>query len=152
MEEVIIIPAIFIGLPWVILHYITKWKQAKTLTGEDEQLLDELYDTARRLENRIIGIDSNPYLAIAASLIAGYKGMADAIEPREAVTGEIEDEGQMLPRSLFDAIAMFEEATEMRELLGEEFCAVFGALKKAEFSEFQREISPWEREHLLLNV
>ena len=56
MEELIAIPIVamlFIGLPWVILHYITKWKQAKTLTGEDEQLLDELYDTARRLENRL---------------------------------------------------------------------------------------------------
>src|SRR3546814_6497692 len=57
MEEVIIVPIVigtlFLGLPWLILHYITKWKQAKTLTGEDEQLLDELYDTARRLENRL---------------------------------------------------------------------------------------------------
>ena len=57
MEDVIVpivvVPAIFLGLPWLILHYITKWKQAKTLTGEDEQLLDDLYDTARRLENRL---------------------------------------------------------------------------------------------------
>ena len=57
MEDVIVpivvVPAIFLGLPWLILHYVTKWKQAKTLTGEDEQLLDELYDTARRLENRL---------------------------------------------------------------------------------------------------
>ncbi len=50
---IVIVPVLFIGLPWLILHYITKWKQAKTLTGEDEQLLDELYDTARRLENRL---------------------------------------------------------------------------------------------------
>ena len=49
----IIVGILFIGLPWLILHYVTKWKQAKTLTGEDEQLLDELYDTARRLENRL---------------------------------------------------------------------------------------------------
>ena len=48
-----VVGMLFIGLPWLILHYITKWKQAKTLTGEDEQLLDELYDTARRLENRL---------------------------------------------------------------------------------------------------
>jgi phage shock protein B len=44
---------LFLGLPWLVLHYVTKWKQAKTLTGEDEQLLDELYDTARRLEGRL---------------------------------------------------------------------------------------------------
>ena len=48
MEEIIIVPIVigtlFLGLPWLILHYITKWKQAKTLTGE-ETMLDELYDT-----------------------------------------------------------------------------------------------------------
>ena len=53
LVPIIVVPAIFLGMPWIILHYITKWKQAKTLTGEDEQLLDELYDTARRLENRL---------------------------------------------------------------------------------------------------
>jgi phage shock protein B len=52
-----IVPVIFIGLPWLILHYVTKWKQAKTLTGEDEQMLDELYDTARRLEGRLHTIE-----------------------------------------------------------------------------------------------
>lgn len=50
---VFVVGVLFIGLPWLILHYVTKWKQAKTLTGEDEQLLDDLYDTARRLEGRL---------------------------------------------------------------------------------------------------
>ncbi|NKB16015.1 MAG: envelope stress response membrane protein PspB [Sphingomonadales bacterium] len=44
---------LFIGLPWVIMHYVTKWKSAATMTSEDENLLDELYDTARRLEDRL---------------------------------------------------------------------------------------------------
>lgn len=61
MEEIIIVPVVigtlFIGLPWLILHYITKWRQAKTLTGEDEQLLDDLYETARRLEARLITVE-----------------------------------------------------------------------------------------------
>lgn len=54
---VFIVGTLFLGLPWLILHYVTKWKQAKTLTGEDEQLLDELYDTARRLEGRLHTIE-----------------------------------------------------------------------------------------------
>ena len=53
----IVIGTLFIGLPWLILHYITKWRQAKTLTGEDEQLLDDLYETARRLEARLITVE-----------------------------------------------------------------------------------------------
>ena len=61
MEDVLI-PAIvmgilFIALPWLIFHYITKWKTAKTLTGADEQLLDELYDAGRRLDDRLCSIE-----------------------------------------------------------------------------------------------
>jgi len=47
------IVSIFVGLPWLIFHYVTKWKQAATLTGSDEKLLDELHDAARRLDDRV---------------------------------------------------------------------------------------------------
>jgi phage shock protein B len=53
IEGVVAIGAIFVGLPWVILHYITKWKTAATLTGDDEALLEELYQLARRLDERM---------------------------------------------------------------------------------------------------
>ena len=49
--------SIFIGLPWLIFHYITKWKSAATLTGADEQLLDALHDTAKRLDDRLCSIE-----------------------------------------------------------------------------------------------
>ncbi len=49
----IIIPSIFIGLPWLILHYITKWKTAATMTPDDEHLLEELYGLAKRLDERM---------------------------------------------------------------------------------------------------
>ncbi len=51
------IVSIFMGLPWLIFHYITKWKQIGSLTGEDEKLLDELHYTARRLEDRLNTIE-----------------------------------------------------------------------------------------------
>ena len=51
------IVAICIGLPWLIFHYITKWKQAATLTAPDEKLLDDLYDAARRLDERMCSIE-----------------------------------------------------------------------------------------------
>ncbi len=61
MEEIIIpivvVPIIFLGLPWLIFHYITKWKSAATLTGEDEKLLDELHDLASRLDDRMVTIE-----------------------------------------------------------------------------------------------
>ena len=58
--ELIAIPIVlilFVGFPWVLFHYITKWKMAKTLTGEDETLLDELHDLARRLDDRMVTIE-----------------------------------------------------------------------------------------------
>lgn len=61
MEEVVIpilaIASIFIGLPWLIFHYVTKWKSQATLTREDENLLDELHDLARRLDDRMCSIE-----------------------------------------------------------------------------------------------
>ena len=51
------IVTLFIGLPWLIFHYMTKWKQAKTLTEGDEKLLDDLHDAARRLDDRLCTIE-----------------------------------------------------------------------------------------------
>ena len=53
----IVIGLLFIGLPWLVLHYLTKWKQAKVLTFDDENLLDDMHETARRLEDRLITIE-----------------------------------------------------------------------------------------------
>ena len=57
MEEVLVpliaIASFFVGLPWLILHYVTKWKQAPKITAEDENLLDEMFNLARRLEERV---------------------------------------------------------------------------------------------------
>jgi phage shock protein B len=57
VEGIFAIAAIFIGLPWLIFHYITKWKTTATLTNDDEQLLSDLYETARRYEERIETIE-----------------------------------------------------------------------------------------------
>ncbi|RKF23046.1 envelope stress response membrane protein PspB [Altericroceibacterium spongiae] len=53
MDEVIIVATVVIGVPWVVLHYITKWKTAATLTNDDETLLEDLYQLARRLDERM---------------------------------------------------------------------------------------------------
>ena len=57
LVPIVVIPAIFIGMPWIILHYITKWKQAPKITDEDERLLDELQMLARRLEDRVVTVE-----------------------------------------------------------------------------------------------
>ena len=47
------IAAVFIAIPWIILHYITRWKTAATITTDDEHLLEELYQLAKRLDERM---------------------------------------------------------------------------------------------------
>lgn len=53
MEAVFIVPTVVIGLPWLILHYVTKWKTNASITSDDEVLLEELYNLAKRLDDRM---------------------------------------------------------------------------------------------------
>ena len=106
----------------------------------------------RRIENRVIGVDCNPYLAIAVSLACGYLGILEGIAPSEPEKGELEVSDFAIPTTLDEALTLFNQATPVRNALGEEFSMVFEQVKREEVRQFHREISPWEREHLLLNV
>jgi glutamine synthetase len=107
---------------------------------------------ARRIENRLAGMDCNPYLGIAASLACGYLGLINESWPSKQYKGDAyEGEGDV-PRVMGEALDLFEEARALRDVLGEEFCRVYGIVKRTEYDEFLQVISPWEREHLLLNV
>jgi phage shock protein B len=57
MTAAIVCGILFLGLPWIIFHYITQWKKNGTLTLEDENLLDELHSLARRLDDRMNTIE-----------------------------------------------------------------------------------------------
>ncbi|MEZ5774471.1 MAG: glutamine synthetase family protein [Hyphomicrobiaceae bacterium] len=107
---------------------------------------------ARRIENRLPGADTNPYLVLAASLACGLLGMKQALKPREPVTGSAYESSYQIPRSLLEAVAQFQECQALQEMLGPGFSALYGKIKHAEFENFMRVISPWEREHLLLTV
>jgi glutamine synthetase len=107
---------------------------------------------ARRVENRCAGADCNPYLAIAASLACGYLGMIEKLEPTKPVEGSGYRLAHTLPRTLYDALYRFSRNGGLKRALGEDFVAVVTAVKDAELDAYQRVISSWEREHLLLNV
>jgi phage shock protein B len=38
---------------WIIAHYVTRWRTAKSLTSEDETLLSDLWENAAKMESRI---------------------------------------------------------------------------------------------------
>ncbi len=107
---------------------------------------------ARRIENRLPGMDCNPYLCIAASLACGYLGLKNEIRPDKRWRGEASDSEAEIAGSLFDALDLFDGAKELRDVLDPDFARVYSIVKRAEYSEFLQVISPWEREHLLLNV
>ncbi len=106
----------------------------------------------RRIENRLPGADANPYLSMAASLVAGYLGMIDAAEPRAQIEGSAYRLARTLPRTLNEALDRFHHAKAVKALLGEDFFAAFSAIKLAELEAYQDVVSAWEREHLLLKV
>ena len=107
---------------------------------------------ARRVENRLAGMDCNPYLGIAASLACGYLGLMQELRPDRQQRGDAYSDEPDIPQVMGQALDVFDEASDLHEVLGEEFCRVYGIVKRSEYEEFLQVISPWEREHLLLNV
>jgi len=107
---------------------------------------------ATRVENRVAGADANPYLAIAATLACGWLGMEQEIEPSEPVEGSAYRLAQTLPQQMPDAMRKLQQSKPLEELLGEDFVRLYLAVKRCEHEAYQRVISSWEREHLLLNV
>ncbi len=108
--------------------------------------------SARRIENRLAGMDCNPYLCIAASLACGYLGMTQQIKPDARFEGDAYEGDGELPQGLWAALDLFDANTGMHDVLGPDFARVYSIVKRAEYEEFLQVISPWEREHLLLNV
>jgi glutamine synthetase len=106
----------------------------------------------RRVENRIVGADANPYLALAITLACGYLGMTEQIEPTPMVEGSAYEMPGELPQGLPEALNLLRNEDKLREVLGERFIDVYAAIKELEHQEFMTVISPWEREHLLLHV
>ncbi|NBB84398.1 MAG: glutamine synthetase [Alphaproteobacteria bacterium] len=107
---------------------------------------------ATRIENRLAGMDCNPYIGLAASLACGLLGMREGRAPEPQFVGDAYDTEPDIPRTFGEALALFQESEPLQEVLGAEFCAVYAAVKNLEYQEFLQVISPWEREHLLLNV
>ncbi|KVT65970.1 glutamine synthetase [Burkholderia ubonensis] len=108
--------------------------------------------TARRIENRIPGVDCNPYLAFAATLAAGYLGIAQRLEPTQPLASDGYDLPYQLPRNLEEGISTMAACTPLAEILGDKFVKAYLALKETEYEAFFRVISSWERRHLLLHV
>ena len=55
MEQLAIVLALTIVAPLaIILHFVTKWKQAREISGDDERMLEDLYLLSQRMEDRLV--------------------------------------------------------------------------------------------------
>ena len=52
---------IFVAIPaplFIVLHFITKWKQSREISGGDEKMLEDLWTLAQRLEERLESLET----------------------------------------------------------------------------------------------
>ena len=105
-----------------------------------------------RVENRFPGTDSNPYLALAASLASGYLGMEQQLEPDEPVDTYAVSKQSRVSTDFAQALESFATSSMASEVFGESFVRAYCAVKKAEYASYLNVVSSWEREFLLLNV
>jgi glutamine synthetase len=104
---------------------------------------------ARRVENRFAGSDANPYLAIAATLACGLRGMQEKLTP----TAPVDDsDGYTFPRQiaigLESAIVQLKNSSHAREMFGDAFIEAFCNVKEIELAHFMYEVSSWDRRYL----
>lgn len=106
-------------------------------------------DPARcRIECRRPGADANPYLALAALVVAAADGIARGAEPRAPVVGDAYAQVDLpaLPGSLEAALAEFERDAAFRRLLGERFSSYFAISRRWELKAWQQVVTDWERD------
>ncbi|MFX1563094.1 MAG: glutamine synthetase family protein [Promethearchaeota archaeon] len=113
-------------------------------------------ETATRLELRCPDPSCNPYLAFTVMLAAGLKGIEQKINPPEPVEEDVYefDDGKLakfyiktLPLNLGEALQEFEQSKFMQETLGNHAFTKYITLKRAEWTDFQRSVTDWERNH-----
>ena len=106
-----------------------------------------------RIESRIAGSDTNPYLVIAANLASGYLGIKNKIKPSsETKKSVFDDKKSSLPKNIEEGISMFENDKDIAEIFNQKFIRTIAAIRRVEYQAYLKVISSWEREFLLLNV
>jgi len=102
-----------------------------------------------RPETRIPGADANPYLAFAALLAAGLRGIEQRLELGPPFEGNAyESDLERFPGSLREAIARLEKSTVARELLGDEIVDHYLHYARTEQALFDRVVTGYERERM----
>lgn len=111
-------------------------------------------DIAKRIEHRVSGADANPYLVLAAILLAIDEGLDRAVEPMPELTGNAYDDatpnrGDSLPTTQAAAADLLSHSDFAIRALGQPMRDTLVAIKKAEIEGMRNDISPLERRTFL---
>jgi glutamine synthetase len=102
-----------------------------------------------RVETRIPGGDVNPYLAVAALIAAGLRGIEEGLEPGEPLVGSAYDaDADRFPSSLYEAVDELERSTMAREAFGDEVVDHYLNYGRTEQRLFDEVVTCQERERL----
>jgi glutamine synthetase len=101
---------------------------------------------AARLEHRLPGADTNPYIVIAACLAGGLYGVEERIQPAQAYEGDAyaTDELESVPQSLEEALDLLDKSEVAREMLGDDFVQHYIVMKRFEAQKYRQQVSEWE--------
>lgn len=100
-----------------------------------------------RLETRVVGSDSNPYLAMAACLASGLYGIKNKLKLKTTATkgsGYADTKNGTLPKNLWDATQAMKESSVAKELFGEKFVNHFTGTREWEWRQFSKVVTDWE--------
>lgn len=109
-------------------------------------------EKSTRLETRVVGSDSNPYLAMAACLASGLYGVRNKMKleiPPTTGNGYADKKHGILPSSLWDASQAMKHSPLAKELFGEQFVAHFTGTREWEWRQFSKVVTDWELKRYL---
>jgi len=99
-----------------------------------------------RVECRVPGSDINPYLAQAAMLAAGIKGIEEKLDLPDAFTGDVyaSSESESIPNNLYKAINTLDNSEMLKEAFGEDVVSHYVRCAEVEIEEFEKVVTDWE--------
>ena len=100
-----------------------------------------------RLETRVVGSDSNPYLAMTSCLASGLYGIKNKLKLKTLPTkgsGYADTKNGTLPRNLWEATQAMKESAIAKELFGENFVNHFTGTREWEWRQFSKVVTDWE--------
>ena len=124
--------------PTKIVWSVDNRTAAFRLCGADTQ--------AVRIECRLPGADVNPYLAQAAMLAAGIKGIEDKLSLPEAYNGDVYSapDAESIPVNLYQALARLSDSSMLKEAFGEAVIRHYTRCGQWELEEFEKVVTDWE--------